>query len=52
VAQDMLIEHVTYHQSENTTCNLELVDPRAYGGKSGKGNKSDKSWNMDNSDAS
>ena len=47
IAQDMLIETVTYMQSDKgSIATVELTDPRAYGGKGGKGNKSGKDWNM------
>lgn len=52
VSQDMLIEEATYAQSNNgSICTLGLVDPRAYDGKGGKGNKSGSEWKMDDSEA-
>lgn len=55
LCQDMLIEHVDYQQSgaesSGTKATLHLVDPRAYGGKKGKGAKSSEAWDMDSSDA-
>jgi prophage tail gpP-like protein len=54
IAQDMLIESVTYMQSEQgSIATLGLTDPRAYGGKGsdGKGNQSGKEWSMDDSEA-
>jgi prophage tail gpP-like protein len=48
VMQDMLIETVQHDQTdadnEGTVTYLDLVDPRAYGGKKGKGAKSGASW--------
>lgn len=52
IAQDMLIEHVTYQQSEQgSIATLGLTDPRSYGGKGGKGNKSGDEWEQDDSEA-
>lgn len=56
LAQDMLIEAVDYEQTpgqgdHGTTAHLHLVDPRAYGGKAGKGNKSGSMWGVDDSEA-
>jgi prophage tail gpP-like protein len=53
VMQDMLIESVTYSQAfeEGTLAKLSLVDPRAHGGKAGKGAKSSAAWAQDSSDA-
>lgn len=53
IAQDMLVEAATFEQSADggTTTSLELVDPRAYGGKKGRGNKSSKAWDQDESEA-
>jgi prophage tail gpP-like protein len=43
--QDMLIKNVTGSQDGGgTLCELSLVDPRAFGGKKGKGAKSGKGW--------
>ncbi|TBW33351.1 hypothetical protein EYW49_20545 [Siculibacillus lacustris] len=53
LAQDMLIETASFSQSGGegaaTKTVLHLVDPRAYGGKKGKGNKSKPAWDMDES---
>lgn len=50
IAQDMLIESVTYNQSDNGSIStLSLTDPRAYDGKGGKGNASGSEWSMDDS---
>ena len=50
IAQDMLIESVTYKQNDGgSITTLNLVDPRAYGGEGaggGKGNKSGAAWDM------
>lgn len=54
VHQDMLIEHVDFTQAnpnEGSLSVLGLVDPRAYGGKKGKVNKSGAGWSMDDSEA-
>jgi len=53
LAQDMLIESVTYSQdgSSGTQAQLELVDPRAHQGKAGKGSKSSAAWKADDSEA-
>ncbi len=52
LAQDMLLESVTYSQDSNgTQAQLELVDPRAHQGKAGKGAKSSAAWKTDNSEA-
>lgn len=55
ICQDMLIEAVDFNQSGSegagTEATLHLVDPRAYGGKGGKGAKSSSAWKMDSSDA-
>lgn len=51
VAQDMLIESVQFSQSERgSTATLKLTDPRSYGGKGGKGNKSGKDWTQSDGD--
>jgi len=51
IAQDMLIESVTYTQTERgSIATLQLVDPKAYdgqGGGGGKGNKSGGEWSID-----
>lgn len=45
IHQDMLVERAEWRQSEGgSLCTLGLVDPRAYGGKAGKGNKSGGAW--------
>lgn len=52
IQQDMLIESVELEQSGGegdgggSIATLSLVDPRAYGGKPGKGNKSGKAWKV------
>ena len=54
ISQDMLIESADYLQDgteEGTRVVLNLVDPRAHGGKEGKVNKSGSTWAMDDSDA-
>ncbi len=52
ITQDMLIEAVSYRQDEGgSIATLSLVDPRAYGGAGGKGNKSGTEWSFDDSDA-
>jgi prophage tail gpP-like protein len=52
IAQDMLIEKVTFNQSEQGSIStLSLTDPRSYGGSGGKGNKSGKEWEQDDSEA-
>lgn len=54
IAQDMLIESVTWTQSEaGSVSNLTLKDPRAYGGEGGKGNQSGEGFGpgMDDSEA-
>lgn len=53
IVQDMLIEHVDFHMSGSEggglAAELHLVDPRAYGGRKGKGRKSAEAWDMDES---
>jgi prophage tail gpP-like protein len=53
IAQDMLIESVTYMQSEQgSIATIGLTDPRAYGGNGGGGgNQSGGEWSMDDSEA-
>lgn len=53
LAQDMLIESVVWRQEDGkgSQSTLWLVDPRAYGGAGGKGNKSGSGWSMDDSEA-
>lgn len=52
IAQDMLIESVTYRQdSKGSIATLQVTDPRSYGGKGGKGNKSGSEWSQDDSEA-
>lgn len=47
IAQDMLIESVSFMQSANgSIATLSLTDPRAYDGQGGKGNKSGSEWNI------
>jgi prophage tail gpP-like protein len=50
LSQVMMIEGAVLKQSERdgTITDLSLVDPRAYGGKGAKGNKSGKQWSMTN----
>jgi prophage tail gpP-like protein len=52
VTQLMLIKKATFNQKKpggsNTT--LELVDPRAFGGTSGKGGSAGSAWNIDEED--
>lgn len=52
IAQDMLIESVTYQQDDGgSIATLSLTDPRSYGGQGGKGNKSGGEWSQDSSEA-
>lgn len=52
IAQDMLIESVTYRQDgKGSIATLQLTDPRSYGGAGGKGNKSGAEWKQDDTDA-
>lgn len=47
LAQDMTIQKVRLEQSdEGTFAKISLVDPRAFGGKKGKGAKSGKGWDL------
>ncbi len=51
LAQEMMIESVSYEQQDagtgdGTVARLSLVDPRAYGGKAGKGGKSNAAWTV------
>lgn len=52
LAQDMLIEKISATQTKSSgegggsKATLSFVDPRGYGGKKGKGNKSGSSWTM------
>lgn len=52
IQQDMLIERVVLEQVDaegdagGSTATLSLVDPRAYGGKAGKGGKSGGAWEL------
>ena len=49
IAQDMIVESFEFSQDEGgqgTKAHLHLVDPRAYGGKKGKGNQSGSGWDM------
>lgn len=51
IAQDMLIERVTYTQNEDgSIATLQLTDPRSYGGAGGKGNKSGAEWSQSGDD--
>ena len=54
LAQDMMLEQVTFNLDAKTgiDASLCLVDPRAYAGKKGRGNKSGDIFDMDSSDAS
>lgn len=48
--QDMLIEHIVYKETEaDSYVLLQLVDPRAHGGKASKAGQSASTWNMDTS---
>lgn len=55
LAQDMQIKAVSLEQSDaesgGTQAKLSLVDPRAFGGKKGKGGKSGASWDLGKSGA-
>ncbi|VFU07941.1 phage baseplate assembly protein [Methylocella tundrae] len=52
LAQDMLIENVSYQQAESRTWSLlSLVDPQAHGGQAGKSSGSGSQWSFDSSDA-
>ena len=52
IAQDMLIERVSYQQDDGgSIATISLTDPRSYGGEGGKGNKSGSTWSRDNSEA-
>lgn len=52
IAQDMLVESVTYQQDgDGSIATLALTDPRSYGGQGGKGNKSGSEWSQDDSEA-
>jgi prophage tail gpP-like protein len=51
IEQVMMVESVSFKQSDKTTATLELVDPRAHGGKGGKGGKSAKGWSLDGAGA-
>lgn len=52
IAQDMLIESVTFMQSDQgSVATLGLTDPRSYGGEGGKGNQSGSEWTQDDSEA-
>ena len=47
IAQDMLIESVTYKQNgAGSIASISLTDPRAYDGEGGKGNKSGGEWDI------
>lgn len=49
VTQNMLIKHVRFAQSRGggSVTTLTLIDPRAFGGKSGKGSDAGEAWNID-----
>lgn len=53
IAQDMLIESADFAQDSKggSTCSLGLVDPRAYNGAKGKGNRSSDDYDLDDSEA-
>ena len=52
IAQDMLIERVSYQQDDGgSIATISLTDPRSYGGEGGKGNKSGSTWSRDDSEA-
>jgi prophage tail gpP-like protein len=53
IAQDMLIESADFSQDSKggSLTSLGLVDPRAYDGDKGKGNKSDAELDLDDSEA-
>lgn len=50
LSQTMMVESVDLRQADagsgGTSASLSLVDPRAYGGKAGKGAKSGEQWNL------
>lgn len=52
ITQLMLIRHVSWRQSRKggSTSELTLVDPRAFGGKSGKGGSAEDAWSIEDSD--
>ncbi|GJE54584.1 phage baseplate assembly protein [Methylobacterium thuringiense] len=54
IAQDMIIKSVSYSQSggSGSLARLDLCDPRAFGGKGGKGNKSGSDWSQGSDAAS
>lgn len=48
IQQDMLVEKVSFRQDDGgSIAEVGVVDPRAYGNKAGKGNKSGKAWDAD-----
>jgi prophage tail gpP-like protein len=52
VTQDMLIEGVTFTQdASGSITRLELVDPKAYGGRTKGQNRSGTQWKQDDSEA-
>lgn len=52
IEQVMMIKSATFKQrADKTETTLELVDPRAHGGKGGKGGKSAKGWSLDGAGA-
>lgn len=46
IAQDMQIRSVSFSKAPAALARLTLADPRAFGGKKGKGNKSGKGWDQ------
>lgn len=47
LSQEMMIERVAFNQSNDATeASVGMVDPRAYGGKKGKGGKSNAQWDL------
>ncbi len=52
IAQDMILDAVDWTQdSDGSIAKLSLCDPRSYGGKKGKGNKSGSDWSQSDDDA-
>lgn len=52
IEQVMMIKSVAFKQSaDKTEATIELVDPRAHGGKGGKGGKSAKGWSLNGAGA-
>ena len=52
LASVMLIKHVTFSQSntDGSKTRLELIDPRAFGGKAAKGSDAGDAWSIDDED--